>query len=193
MLIWSHHWHHSYRSQQIKTTIRKVILPIRSICYARHNYISRKEFCYINTSEIPSELSLENLISSHGKITCYRHTWRDHHCYGYIINRVFVVHNRLFSKSRILRAIILDFKCVACTFTPYSDNLSKQLYLKQEQQQKQSKITGILLTSYVYNSIAHGGCPEEVLLTADKKQHKKAVHRNFYTFARVSHKCICLM
>ena len=33
---------------------------------------------YINTSEIPSELPLENLISSHVKITCYLHTWRDH-------------------------------------------------------------------------------------------------------------------
>ena len=29
---------------------------------------------YINTSEIPSELSRENFISSHVKITCYVHT-----------------------------------------------------------------------------------------------------------------------
>ena len=29
---------------------------------------------YINTSEIPSELSRENFISSHVKITCYLHT-----------------------------------------------------------------------------------------------------------------------
>ena len=28
---------------------------------------------YINTSEIPSELSRENFISSHVKITCYLH------------------------------------------------------------------------------------------------------------------------
>ena len=28
-------------------------------------------FIYINTNEIPSELSRENLISSHVKITCY--------------------------------------------------------------------------------------------------------------------------
>ena len=44
---------------------------------------------YINTSEIPSELSRENFISSHVKITRYLHTWRDHHRYGYIINRTF--------------------------------------------------------------------------------------------------------
>ena len=30
-------------------------------------------FYYINTSEIPSELSRENFISSHVKITCYLH------------------------------------------------------------------------------------------------------------------------
>ena len=30
-------------------------------------------FYYINTNEIPSELSRENLISSHVKITCYLH------------------------------------------------------------------------------------------------------------------------
>ena len=36
---------------------------------------------YINTNEIPGELSRENLISSHVKIS--------HLCYGYIINRAF--------------------------------------------------------------------------------------------------------
>ena len=44
---------------------------------------------YINTSEIPSELSRENFISSYMKITCYLHMWRDHRRYGYIINRAF--------------------------------------------------------------------------------------------------------
>ena len=34
----------------------------------------RKAFYYINPSEIPSELSRENFISSHVKITCYLHT-----------------------------------------------------------------------------------------------------------------------
>ena len=33
-----------------------------------------KTIYYINTSEIPSELSRENFISSHVKITCYLHT-----------------------------------------------------------------------------------------------------------------------
>ena len=42
---------------------------------------------YINTSEIPSELSLENVISAHVKMTCYLHTRRDGRRYGYIINR----------------------------------------------------------------------------------------------------------
>mgnify|MGYP007058636059 CR=1 FL=1 len=44
---------------------------------------------YINTSEIPSERSRENFISSHVKITGCLHTWRDHRRYGYIINRAF--------------------------------------------------------------------------------------------------------
>ena len=44
---------------------------------------------YINTNEIPGELSRENLISSHVKITCYLHMWKYHHCYVYIINRAF--------------------------------------------------------------------------------------------------------
>ena len=46
-------------------------------------------YYYINTNEIPSELSRENLISSHVKITCYLHVWKYHRCYGYIINRAF--------------------------------------------------------------------------------------------------------
>ena len=41
---------------------------------------------YINTNEKPGELSHENLISSHLKITCYLHMWKYHHCYGFIIN-----------------------------------------------------------------------------------------------------------
>ena len=44
---------------------------------------------YINTNEIPGELSCENLTSSHVKITCYLHKWKYHCCYGYIINRTF--------------------------------------------------------------------------------------------------------
>ena len=44
---------------------------------------------YINTNEIPGELSRENLISSRVKITCYLHMWKYHRCYDYIINRAF--------------------------------------------------------------------------------------------------------
>ena len=42
-----------------------------------------------NTNEIPGELSRENMISSHIKISCYVHMWKYHCCYGYIINRTF--------------------------------------------------------------------------------------------------------
>ena len=52
-------------------------------------------FYYININEIPSELSRENLISSHVKITCYLHMWKYHHCYGFIINRTFQTKNFL--------------------------------------------------------------------------------------------------
>ena len=51
--------------------------------------LSRKRFYYINTNEIPGELSGENMISSHVKITCYFHMWKYHRCYGYIINHTF--------------------------------------------------------------------------------------------------------
>ena len=71
--------------------------------------ISNEVLLYKQQWNIPSELSRENFISSHVKITCYLHMWRDHRRHGYMINRVFVVYNWLVSKSRILRAIILDF------------------------------------------------------------------------------------
>ena len=54
-----------------------------------------KYIYYINTNEIPSELSRKNLISSHVKITCYLHMWKYHHCYGLIINRTFQTKNFL--------------------------------------------------------------------------------------------------
>ena len=37
------------------------------------SYESTINFYYINTNEIPGELSREKLISSHVKITCYLH------------------------------------------------------------------------------------------------------------------------
>ena len=45
--------------------------------------------CYINTNEIPRELSCENLICSHVKIACYLHMRQYHRFYGYIINPAF--------------------------------------------------------------------------------------------------------
>ena len=38
---------------------------------------------------VPHELLCENMISWNMKITCYFHMWKDHRCYGYIINRAF--------------------------------------------------------------------------------------------------------
>ena len=55
-------------------------------------YICSEEIIiyYVNTSEfIAIELLHKNFISSHMKITCYLHTWRDHRCYDYKINRAF--------------------------------------------------------------------------------------------------------
>ena len=46
-----------------------------------------------NSSEIPGELSRENMISSHVIITCYFHMWRYHRSYNYIINRAFCSRN----------------------------------------------------------------------------------------------------
>jgi len=40
----------------------------------------------MQTNKIPGELSRENVVSSHLKITCYPHMWKDHRCYGYVIN-----------------------------------------------------------------------------------------------------------
>ena len=43
----------------------------------------------INATQIPGELSRENVVSSLGKIKCYVHMWKDHCCYGYIVNCAF--------------------------------------------------------------------------------------------------------
>ena len=52
--------------------------------------IWNKSYYYINTNEIPGELSRKNLISnSRVKITYYLHVWKYHCCYGYIIDLAF--------------------------------------------------------------------------------------------------------
>ena len=65
-------------------------------------------FYYINTSEIPSELSRKNFISSYVKITCYPHMRRDHRRYGYIINSQYTfsfVKERQFRSSDTVMSI----------------------------------------------------------------------------------------
>ena len=78
-----------------------------------HDQLSKIWIYYINTSEIPSELSRENFISSHVKVTCYLHMWRDHRRYSYIINRAFesgafalVFHWCLYNKQNITCPLI---------------------------------------------------------------------------------------
>ena len=58
---------------------------------------------HINTNEILGELSHESMISSLVKITCYFHMWKDHHCYGYIINHAFC------SQKKYLSEMIWNF------------------------------------------------------------------------------------
>ena len=53
------------------------------------NFLSKMMFYSINTNEMPGELSRENLVSSHVKITCYLQMLKCHRCYGYITNRAF--------------------------------------------------------------------------------------------------------
>ena len=64
-------------------------------------------FYYINTNEIAGDLSQENMISFHVKITCYLHMWKDGRCYGYIKNRIFrseteIVCNSLLGDTKFL-------------------------------------------------------------------------------------------
>ena len=65
--------------------------------YALPNWskLINTQYYYINTNEIPGELSRENLISSRVKITCYLYMWKYHRCYGYIIDRAFHTKNLL--------------------------------------------------------------------------------------------------
>ena len=48
-----------------------------------------KHAYYINTNEITGNFSCENFRSSHVKITCYLHMWKDHRCYCYTMIRAF--------------------------------------------------------------------------------------------------------
>ena len=66
--------------------VYKIINPLQD-SRTKKILSSNLSLYYINTNEIPGELSRENLISSHVKITCYLHMWKYHLCYGYIINQ----------------------------------------------------------------------------------------------------------
>ena len=61
----------------------KRVIPLKDATYVVEKFIFyfsvKKSIYYINTNEIPGELSRENIKSSHVKITCYPR------CYGYII------------------------------------------------------------------------------------------------------------
>ena len=61
--------------------------------FYKHQWNTRNY--YVNNNEIPGNLSRENFISSHVEITCYRHMWVDHRCYG---NTMIRVRSRAFVK-----------------------------------------------------------------------------------------------
>ena len=85
---WQEHWEDSFwrrasaRNRQLFNLFMVVNCVNQSMELILTSY-------YLNTNEIPGELSRENMISSHVKITCYLHMWKDHRCDGYIINRAF--------------------------------------------------------------------------------------------------------
>ena len=68
-------------------SILSSLLTFRRLIVPQQPWI--KPFYHINTNEIPGDLSRENMISSHVKITCYLHLWKGNRCYGYIINGAF--------------------------------------------------------------------------------------------------------
>ena len=55
----------------------------------RKSILKGDKFYYINTNEIPGELSRKNTISSHMKITCHLHMRKDNDWYGHMINHTF--------------------------------------------------------------------------------------------------------
>ena len=65
----------SHRSRSVKCHTFPGPLPLGGLeTYMTFQTIKAiTAFYYINTNEIPGELSRENLISSHVKITCYLH------------------------------------------------------------------------------------------------------------------------
>ena len=109
---------------------------------------------YINTSEIPSELSHENFISSHVKITRYLHTWRDHHRYGYIINRTFErkliwYFTGVYIINRILHTCLWIWIFIFLSSTRY---LTHSLHSLVRYRVDHSKITFISTHGYVISS-----------------------------------------
>ena len=57
--------------------------------YCQPTSLYKYYFFYMNTNEILGELLGENMKSSHVKIKSCLHTWGDHLCYCYLINRAF--------------------------------------------------------------------------------------------------------
>lgn len=49
----------------------------------------------IKINDIQGELLLENIISSHLKIACYLHMWKDLCCFGYILSGFFRSKNEM--------------------------------------------------------------------------------------------------
>ena len=79
----------SARSICSNSRIRSIERTFNTMILLFPEVLKNISFYYINTNEILGELSRENLISSHVKITCYLHMWKYHLCYGYILNRAF--------------------------------------------------------------------------------------------------------
>ena len=142
------------------------ILPIAifSSPWQRRLYLkSMKSYIYyINTSEIPSELSRENFISSHVKITCYLHVWRDHRRYGYIDkSRLWkqadlVFHWCLYNKQNIT-CPLMDMNFIFSCSTRYLTRSLRSLvrYRVDHSKIKFISTRGHVISSIYYMALSH--------------------------------------
>ena len=101
---------------------------------------------YINTSEIPVEVSCENMISSLVKRTCYLHKYKDHRCYNYLHNN-----SRTLQQEKLFkREIVWNFIGVYII----NRTLHGRLEIRNFSSRVFSSISFLVLSSYLFVSLS---------------------------------------
>ena len=143
------------------------------------------QYNYVNTNEI--ELSRENMISSQVKITCYLHTWKDHHCYcsvGWLWHfhgkNPVRLYPRLQSQPIGLRKIFIDYLFFKADQSDCTKSVSIFNRFASSEERWNQNVPCQICRAWVFPLVVYDGLLTSKILTGILASHERRPKPNYF-------------